>query len=142
VLSGSLNPVGGWVSPSYGQLLAAPQLRFAVENGCAATSFCIEHDPTRVTHMSCELSQAGARVLRVTATDFNDLIVIMPHAVSREVLVDGIEFCGKALWLRERRNGKAAISTHACTRLRSSKYDIDVSFTSVEDFDAECVVPR
>lgn len=63
LLCGSTDPVAGWVSPRYGELLPAPQLRYAID--CAAmAAFVIASTPATATLVP-DPSGAGAFELSV-----------------------------------------------------------------------------
>lgn len=63
LLCGSTDPVAGWVSPSYGELLPAPQLRYAID--CAAMAAFVIAPTPATARLAPDPSGRGAFVLSV-----------------------------------------------------------------------------
>lgn len=72
VLTGETDPLGGWVSPAYGQLKAAPQVRFAASAASRISAFVLKpaHEPSMLKVETTSLP--GRHGLRVWCGDHVD----------------------------------------------------------------------
>jgi hypothetical protein len=132
-LSGSFDPLAGWVSPAYAQIVAAPQLRFAPSPEHTMTAFFlgpVEQDPP--SDITCEVTDGGARAISVCAEGFRDRILVDPTGKAPYFSPDML-FEGKALWLRESSSGGLEVRAQACTRLKVKGHSLDFSFSSEQD---------
>lgn len=112
VLRGSRRPLGGWVSRGYGQLLPAPQLRFAVRDEVAATAFLLRPAPERFrdenTAIEVETLETGGLQLRVTVGRAEDTLLLNFRSPDIELCSRGVSFLGELARLRAR-SGKPEI---------------------------------
>lgn len=104
LLKGSLDPLGGWLSPRYGELLPAPMARWNVtlDQPCALGTLLMPGSLTP-TIESTLLSDKGVayRIGLGADTDY----VLLAHDAACAMEYAGIHFTGRALWLRSR-NGR------------------------------------
>ena len=100
ILRGSLDPIGGWVSPAYGRLELAPQVKFlAPKDGLNAIvmgflpesrgSYWVESDRLD-----------GGWVVQVAQGGMQDIVIINSEKVKKTLKWSNIIFQGEALWLR------------------------------------------
>ncbi len=108
VLHGSLNPRGGWVSPGYGELAAAPQLVFDVTTDASAprpTAFVLQGDATdRAERIECQCLDKRGYAFRIEGSSFEDVVLVVHDSTGPPVQAWGLTFAGAILWLR--RNGE------------------------------------
>lgn len=109
-LRGSLEPVGGWVSPRYGELAAAPQARFAVSPEATAAAFLLRHaeGPAEVQVDVRGLDRASIRI-RVSCGETEDTLLLNIGPAATDVEVDGIAFRGGLAWVRCHRGAPVAL---------------------------------
>ena len=92
-LEGSLSPRGGWISPAYGQLEAAPQLLFPVKRNAEVSAFLVARfsgsvDEIRLTQVH---KSATGIELQMGCNEFEDQV---------EVSVDSGEMRTHVRWKR------------------------------------------
>jgi hypothetical protein len=135
---GTENPVGGWVSPRFGERVPAPQLvlRTTRENRLSAILFrrC---GGNSVSSITCAMTEEGAGVIRIEAADFSDLLVLNIREASGIPLpLDEGWFDGAALWLRASNGGGLAIRSLATRMIRLAKRGVALAAAAdPEDFD-------
>lgn len=104
LLNGSLDPIGGWVSPHYGELHPAPMARWQVtmDQPCALGTLLVTgaHTP----NVECALLAGNALAYRISLGTDTDYVLLARDAACYMEYA-GIHFTGRALWLRAR-NGK------------------------------------
>jgi len=102
VLYGSVDPVGGWVSPRYAELKAAPQALLRQNGGVRASAFVLGLDPTqRVTAVQVDTNVDGpALAIAVEQGGAEDLLLLnrgeQSNARRGQLVLDG-----RLLWMRE-----------------------------------------
>lgn len=102
-LTGSLDPLGGWVSPRYGEIAAAPQLRAKTTGEKQRPyGFVIQADPAGTT--ACEIddcmtadSWVGFQIQNGPTTEF---ILIRTTDSSDTMAAWDVEYDGDLLWLQ------------------------------------------
>ncbi|QOJ08258.1 heparinase II/III-family protein [Nitrosomonas sp. H1_AOB3] len=100
IIEGSLNPLGGWVSPSYGSLLSAPQVRYKLKHG-NPSAFVITTQ-SRVVPESVNVSienDGNLVVLHLKNINGKDLLIVNKN-VSSACIYDDLMFDGRLLWVR------------------------------------------
>ncbi|EDZ67792.1 Heparinase II/III-like protein [Nitrosococcus oceani AFC27] len=102
VLEGSLAPLGGWVSPHYGHLEAAPQIRTKCEGNRELTAFLLAagRKPTETVSLQRMQGHQGGLAFRITCGERMDYLFLGPQEASPGIEAWGIRFEGVWLWLR------------------------------------------
>ena len=100
LLEGSTDPLGGWVSPSYGLVLPAPQLRYALEAQHCPSAFVLTTQSGVCTEsVSVELQPDGSLILRLLTNIGEDLLVLGGN-MDKLFVSEGLIFEGQLLWVR------------------------------------------
>jgi hypothetical protein len=124
---GQLEPPAGWVAPRYGELVAAPQIRFASDQTRRATAFVIAQSEVAARCRSIDLETAvsGTIIINIVWTDYTDRIVIVgPDTAS--ALVCGGQFNGRVLWLRTHGTQPLALRWLGGTSIRLEELGLDL----------------
>lgn len=96
ILVGSADPTGGWVSPSYGELLPAPQLRYRLDSPAAA-AFAIGSGVTAAS-VASTVDGGGAFSIRVqVGTQVHDLEIRSCEGSASDVGIPGDGPC-RLVW--------------------------------------------
>ena len=110
-LEGSLSPVGGWVSRRYGEIDAAPQLRFGVQPGVCESAFLLQTHAIDESR-TIEATRAGnnSLVIDVASTNCRDRLLVHWGDANEPTRIDDVSFHGQILWFREREDRVEVIS--------------------------------
>ena len=104
VTEGCTDPVGGWVSPRYGELVAAPQLRYPLDPDIREAAFVLatssEAAPQAVQWEVVSDSALGIRVTTLAGDDF--LLINRTVNLDYPLVFEGMQFYGRVLWLQTR----------------------------------------
>ena len=129
VLEASLDPVGGWLSPRYGERIGAPQVRYAITASTSASAFLLSTN-ARYRHariLRCEAQDHGACLVAFTAEDADHVVVYQPaHPVAWDMEAGTLEFDGRLLWLKLDDKGRVAIHWLGGRSIRWLGRSIDV----------------
>ena len=106
-LEGSVSPPGGWVSPRYGELIPAPQVRFGAVGKQRLTAFAL-HDGSRTENLRVDARSIGEDGIRLDVRNGSrsDTLVLNLRGSAQSIRTDGLEFRGDLLWAR-REDGRA-----------------------------------
>jgi len=100
LLEGSTDPLGGWVSPSYGLVLPAPQLRYALEaQHCPSAFVLTTQSGVSTESVSVESQADGSLILRLLTGAGEDLLVLGGN-IDKPSVFEGLIFEGQLLWVR------------------------------------------
>ena len=104
LLAGSTDPVGGWVSTSYGNLVAAPQARFRNDKSRHTTAFVIraanQIAPSDKVAIDVTDSSNGSHGFRISSGEIIDYLILQPLGKADAKDCWGIDFDGDLLWIR------------------------------------------
>jgi hypothetical protein len=102
VLNGSLDPIGGWVSPRYGEIRAAPQLRYRLDGTTSTTAFLLQpgRGRSKAFRIQADDRRDGVVAIAVNAGETNDYLLLNENGAREASEGFGILFRGKLLWLR------------------------------------------
>lgn len=102
ILMGSMNPVGGWISPRYGELVAAPQLCVPIVRGTQCLAFLLKAGPGATANSTIEPVAAEDSWLRFEVEDgeSRDVVLIRRSSDAAPIRVSDTAFDGNVLWLR------------------------------------------
>jgi hypothetical protein len=100
VVSGGFQPFRGWVSPSYGRLEPAANLRFALPQGNHGTATFLSLGFRRDARLEQLLDADDGLVFRVTVADEEILVLLNIGAQGGPVRWQGVDFEGRlaCLW--------------------------------------------
>lgn len=134
---GSRDPIAGWVSPRYGEMVPAPQIAFRATGGSRFSAVLLRRDERPpVSSIACEEIADGARAIRVESAGFSDLVVLNLGRTETPVSVDRASFAGEALWVRESADGSVAMRSLATRAVRLPERGIElIAAGQPEDFD-------
>ena len=100
-LEGSLEPLGGWVSPHYGELIPAPQLRFGIQPGGGSSAFLLGIGGISVESLEVAEPEEGVTIIRVQSAEYEDILLWNGAAgADRPIEYDDMYFEGLLLWIR------------------------------------------
>lgn len=102
VFTGSLDPLAGWVSPSYGELLPAPQLQARLapaDHGCA---FVLQVPPAGDDGVRIADAAGGRDFLALRIVDGSqaDFLLLRKQFSDAPMSAWGVEYAGELAWLR------------------------------------------
>jgi hypothetical protein len=104
LLQGSIDPLGGWFSPRYGEIIPAPQLRYPAPLDDPITAFVVAPGDALRECTKLEITPLSNNVtgIRLYTGRSEDRLVLDTgaHATDSGIAMDGLEFDGKLLWLR------------------------------------------
>ncbi len=102
VRTGSIDPLGGWVSPRYGQIVPAPQLIAGISPGGNACAFALQAGPAEATDWSIDAETRGESwlALRVVDGSFVDTLLIRTRDDGKSMTISDVDFDGALVWLR------------------------------------------
>jgi hypothetical protein len=106
VVKGSRHPLGGWVSPRYGELVGAPQVRFSLTEGACVTAFLVRPigDRTHLESATIEVDTAEPNGLRLGLAigSVEDTLLLNFRSCDIEVRSKGMTFRGDLARMRHR----------------------------------------
>jgi len=106
VVAGCESPLNGWVSPRYGERVAAPQLMFNMAGGCRLSSMAVlQQDGAKRIAIAGEQPTPSARCFRIDSNDFCDYVLLNIGPLDAPVAAWGVSFQGRVAWLRIHRDG-------------------------------------
>jgi hypothetical protein len=120
LLEGSINPIGGWVSPRYGEVLPAPQLRYPTARESEVSAFALIPFPTSASPSTIQVNSpdTGGLVFHLTTATCEDLLIIAGGSAAGEMpAFEGLVFEGLLLWVRSEKGGGTQIRWLAADRL-------------------------
>lgn len=105
ILNGSIEPRGGWISPEYGTLVAAPQLEFLIDaeaNAPGVAAIVLQDAISAAPVSGIEVQSWPGRGLafKMRSKNFADYVLLAADSTAGELEAWGIRFQGKLLWLR------------------------------------------
>ncbi|MFN2289297.1 MAG: alginate lyase family protein [Chromatocurvus sp.] len=103
VLFGCTESSGGWVSPRYGEKVAAQQLRYPFTDAESVSAFVLTTDPrhAEVRVIETAYRDCASWLVRLESGGTEDLIIVQPATTSSWELEGGhIVFSGEFVWLR------------------------------------------
>jgi len=102
IMSGETDPVGGWVSPRYGERREAPMLRYRTTGapGPHATLLSPSAKDRPLPKIEVFPFPAGACAFRISDDRCVDYLMVSSKDDETGLSALGVEFAGKLLWLR------------------------------------------
>lgn len=100
ITSGEHDPESGWVSPRYGELVAAPQLRYTINRGTKMAAFIMGTGTAPIRPVSVQALRAGIAI-RMEGSTIRDVLLLATH--DEGIRLDRASSSGgvaRALWLR------------------------------------------
>lgn len=101
---GSVDPFRGWISPSYGELEAAANLRFPIGHGCQTVAFLFEVGAEQAVKLRLLRDNDGWLVFELNRGGEVELILLNTAGSSRAKTFQGTTFGGRLLSLRRCRS--------------------------------------
>ena len=101
IYKGHNAPLAGWVSPRYGELVAAPMLQFAPLDGSSPCAVALLYGEKAGRECRLETCHIGSKGLgfKIQNGDYEDYL-LLSHDPSQTIDAWGIAFKGSLLWLR------------------------------------------
>lgn len=130
---GGNDPVGGWISPLYGELVPASQLVFHSprNGGISAFAFCL-NQAAAVDRIASHRIGAEALAFHISGVDFQDHVVITQTSPDRVLSHSGIEFKGRLLWLRVSPTTRTEVRALDILCCKAPYFGVDLQFDSVQ----------
>jgi hypothetical protein len=135
---GSYEPMAGWVSPRYGEMIPAPQVALRVNSVERVSAVALQGSGRpSISSLACETLAGGASVLQVEGVGFSDLVVVNLETEKRRRLsLDRLTFAGDVLWVRQSTDGTVAIRALATKEVTLPDHGIVLNAAAdAEDFD-------
>ncbi|MCC6610734.1 MAG: alginate lyase family protein [Burkholderiales bacterium] len=103
LIKASRTPLGGWVSPRYGELAPAAVCRIRTTAGSRFDATLLQPNSAVGASPLLEVEEAdsGAVGVRITRASQVDCVLLSRHAPGRRARLFDVEFEGTALWLRQ-----------------------------------------
>lgn len=138
VVSGAFEPLRGWVSPSYGRLEAAPNLRFPLGPDSREAAFLLDVLPAEERSLEQLLAEEEALGFRITAPG-EEMLLLLDSAESPSGLrVDDISFRGRLLCLHRGAQG-LRVRALGLTHLSAPTWGLALSAAAPADFEVVMV---
>jgi hypothetical protein len=102
VLTGSMEPLAGWVSPRYGELVPAPQLRARVGAGGAPCGFVLQVESDASCAIDDAVAYGSSLAFRVKDGAFVDLLIVRTTDDDLPLAAWGVVSTSAVAWLRTR----------------------------------------
>jgi hypothetical protein len=134
VVSGGFQPFRGWVSPSYGRLEAAANLRFALPQGSHGAATFLSLDSRRDARLEQLLEADDGLVFRVTVADEELLILLNTRERGGAVRWQDVDFEGRVVCLW-RHAGGLTVRALGLLRLRAPSLAPALSAETAADFE-------
>lgn len=102
VFTGSLNPLAGWVSPSYGELVPAPQLQARLAPGDHACAFVLQVPQAGKGGVKIADASGSEDFLALCISDGStvDFLLLRKRLSDAAMSAWGVEYAGELAWLR------------------------------------------
>ncbi len=133
--SGCFAPLRGWVSPSYGRLDPAANLRFAVPPEVENAAFLLALAPAAGLRLELAFTQGAALGLRVTGPGEETHILLNGAAEPDELCWGNIRFQGRLLYLRRQRDGRLRVRALGLRRLAAPELGLELKARAAVDFE-------
>jgi hypothetical protein len=107
ILCGSTTPLGGWVSPRYGEVVAAPQLRSLLRREAKSGGFVlqVDADDSEKVDVAAAVTSQEWLGFRLVGDGFEDVVMLATGDDVGAMTAWGIDFRGSLIWIRRRENG-------------------------------------
>ena len=135
VLSGSFEPLRGWVSPSYGRLDPAPNLRFPLGADNAEACFLLSQRPLKGWRLEPTLAEDEALGFRISGPDEEMLVLICSGEGSARIALNGVVFQGRLLCLSREPEG-VRVRTLGLEHLSAPDWGLDLKAEEPCEFEA------
>jgi len=133
IIEGSLDPLGGWVSPNYGSLLPALQVRYKLKH-CNPSVFVITTQ-SRMIPESVGINIENDKnliVLHLKNTNGRDLLIINRN-VGNACIYNDLIFDGQLLWVRFEGKQPLLLRWIGGRCLSWEKYGISLNLEEITD---------
>jgi len=129
ILTGSTNPLGGWVSPSYGELLSAPQLRCRIAPDAEPCAFIIQSSRTTSALSIVSATRMNSWLaFRIEGDNLVDVLLVRVVQDSIPMSAWDVHADGDFAWVRIRqgtaaecRSTQATLVKHGSATLTGTK---------------------
>jgi hypothetical protein len=121
LIKASRSPLGGWVSPSYGELSPAFVCRIGTTGGPRIAAMLLKPASSDAGEPMVEVQQAdaGAVGVRITRKSQTDYLILPRGSSGHRASLFGIDLEGAALWLRTERARPVEVRALAFSRAES-----------------------
>ncbi len=132
--SGSFEPFRGWVSPSYGRLEPAPNLRFALSPGSREATFLLTLEPEAEQRLEQVIAEDDSLGFRITAVREETLLLLNVAGESKMVRWRDVTFHGRLLCLSRSREG-LRVRALGLERLTAPSWGLELTAHVPVDFE-------
>ena len=137
--SGCFAPLRGWVSPSYGRLEPAANLRFAVPPEAESAAFLLALAPAAGLGLELAFTQGAALGLRVTGPGEETHILLNGAAEPDELCWGDLRFQGRLLYLHSQRDGRLRVRALGLRHLAAPELGLELKAHVAVDFELVAV---
>lgn len=134
VACGSSDPFRGWVSPSYGRLEAAANLRYPLKPGCSVAAFLLTLEPDSDLTFEQILNDDNGLGFHIASSEQEAILLLRHGEGSAEVLANGLTFDGRLLFLSDAPQG-LQVRALGLRRLTAPRWSLQVSAEEPADFE-------
>jgi hypothetical protein len=132
IVCGRVYPTNGWVSPAYGERLAAPQILVPFEHASGLTAFALGvYGSTRSLRIECERGSGSARIFRLMHDDGIELVLLNSGSVNEPVMADEIAFEGRIAWIRIPHGGRPSVRWLEGRSLSAPRWSVRHAFSQL-----------
>jgi hypothetical protein len=132
LIKAAREPIGGWVSPRYGELEPAVCCRIATTHGPTAVATLL--DPlahaSQIPTVEMEIVDSGALGIRIARGAMVDYLIVPRDEANLAADFFGIEFRGIALWLRAENDRAVEFRAVGGQEVRSDRLGVSAEMDS------------
>jgi hypothetical protein len=133
LIKAAREPIGGWVSPRYGDLEPAICCRIATTHGPTAIATLLEPvaHASQIPTVEVEIADSGAMGIRIARGAIVDYLIVPRDEPNLAADFFGIEFRGIALWLRAENDRPVEFRAVGGQEVRSNRLGVSAEMDSV-----------
>ncbi len=134
VVSGGYEPFRGWVSPSYGRLEPAPNLRFPLSPDSRESAFLLTLEPKAEKRLEQVLAEEEGLGFRITAPGEETLLLLGVAGEPKSLRWEDVGFQGRLLYLSRSPEG-LRVRALGLERLTAPSWGIELTAQQPADFE-------
>ena len=135
LVTGSFSPFRGWVSPSYGRLEPAPNLRYAIPNARNGAAFLLMAGSLGEKVIEGDFAAGDRLGFRIVGAGEESIILIGRAPRLTEDQWNDITFHGRVLYLRRGSDGAVTLRALGLERLHAPSWRLGITADRPADFE-------